>query len=153
MHGWWTASYVMLWVLVLALALLVLALARQVGTLHLRLGPRGALEIDGEGPPLGDAPEPLDVSDLDGRPVAVGGPGAAQLLLFVSPGCPVCHDVMPGVGAAARAGGLTPLLIADGHAADARAMLEDRRINAPLVPAPELAERYAIPGTPFAVIL
>ena len=32
-------------------------------------------------------------------------------------------------------------------------MLEDRRINAPLVPAPELAERYSIPGTPFAVIL
>jgi methylamine dehydrogenase accessory protein MauD len=153
MHGWWTASYVVLWLLVLALALLVLALARQVGTLHLRLGPRGALEVDGEGPALGDAPEPIDVSDLDGRPVAVGGPGAAQLLLFVSPGCPVCHDVMPSVGAAARGGGLAPLLIADARAEDARHLLADRRIDAPLVPAPDLAERYSIPGTPFAVIL
>src|SRR6266700_2838910 len=84
MHGWWTASYVALWLLVGALALLVVALARQVGTLHLRLGPRGALEIDTEGPPLGEAPEPIVARDADGRPVSLGGPGRAQLLPFVS---------------------------------------------------------------------
>ena len=75
MHGWWAVSYVVLWLLVIGLALLSLALARQVGTLHLRLGPRGALEIDHEGPPLGEAPEPLELADLDGRPISLGGPG------------------------------------------------------------------------------
>jgi methylamine dehydrogenase accessory protein MauD len=153
MHGWWAVSYVMLWLVVVALALLVLALARQVGTLHLRLGPRGALEVDDEGPLLGDAPEPVDLVDTDGRSVSIGGPGEAQLLLFVSPGCPVCRDVMPSVGAAARAGGLSAVVIADAGREDALHLLEGRRIHAPVVPAPELSGRYGVPGTPFAVIL
>src|SRR5438093_854046 len=110
MHGWWAISYVVLWLLVVALALLVLALARQVGTLHLRLGPRGALEIDDEGPPLGEAPEPVDVRDLDGRAFTIGGPGAAQLVLFVSPSCAVCRDVLPSLGVAAAGGRLASIV-------------------------------------------
>ena len=153
MHGWWAFSYVVLWIVVAALALLVVALARQVGTLHLRLGPRGALEVDGEGPPLGDVPEPLDLTDVDGRPVAVGGPGAAQLLLFVSPGCPLCRDVLPSVGAAARAGGLSPIVLTEGEPEDARHLMDGLRIHAPVVAEPDLGTRYAVPGTPFAVVL
>ncbi|HEX9122660.1 MAG TPA: hypothetical protein VF984_04770 [Actinomycetota bacterium] len=38
MTGWWAAAFVILWVLVFVLAVVVVALARQVGTLHLRLG-------------------------------------------------------------------------------------------------------------------
>ena len=102
MHGWWAVSYVVLWLLVGALTLLVVALARQIGTLHLRLGPRGALEIDTEGPPLGESLRAMELSDADGRPVHVGGPGSPQLLLFVSAGCPVCREVLPSVGVAAR---------------------------------------------------
>jgi methylamine dehydrogenase accessory protein MauD len=150
MHGWWTVSYVVLWVLVIGLALLALALARQVGTLHLRLGPRGALEVDQEGPPLGEAPEPLDLSDMDGRPVSIGGPGASQLVLFVSPDCPVCRDVLPSLGAAARAGGLSPVVVADLEPGDDHELLD--RVRAPVAPAPFALERYGVPGTPFAVV-
>ncbi len=50
MSGWWTAAFVAQWILLVVLCVVVVALARQVGTLHLRLGPRGALEIDTEGP-------------------------------------------------------------------------------------------------------
>src|SRR6476646_5574020 len=59
-EAFWVASYAALWLAVAALAALVLALYRQVGVLHLRLGPRGALEEEGEGPELGaqiDHPE------------------------------------------------------------------------------------------------
>src|SRR5437763_11198326 len=153
MHGWWAASFVVLWVLVVSLALLVLALARQIGTLQLRLGPRGALEADDEGPPLGDAPEPLDLTDVDGRRVAIGGPGRAQLLLFVSPDCPVCRDVLPSVGAAARAGRLSPIVVADVEPGENGHRLDDVRPRARVVPAPAALERYHVPGTPFAVIL
>ncbi len=97
MHGWWTVSYIVLWVIVVVLAVLVVALARQIGTLHLRLGPRGALEIDDEGPALGETPEPIDAVDARGRSVTIGGPGEPQLLLFVSPTCPVCRDVLPSL--------------------------------------------------------
>src|SRR5207247_1611308 len=80
---------------------------------------RGALELDGEGPPLGEAPQPMEASDLDGRPVVVGGPGREQLLLFVSPGCPVCRDVLPSFGVAANAAGLEPIVIGAGDATGA----------------------------------
>src|SRR5919106_4394634 len=101
MSGWWLASYAALWILVIVLGVLVVALARQVGTLHLRMGPRGALELDEEGPPLGEAPEPVPARDLDGRAITIGGPGAGQLVVFVSPGCPICREVLPGISAAA----------------------------------------------------
>ena len=93
------------WLLVLVLAAVVVALARQVGTLHLRLGPRGALEIDAEGPVLGEAPPPMPAVDDDGARVLVGGPGPARLVLFSSPTCAICREVAPGIGAAASAAG------------------------------------------------
>lgn len=150
MSGWWLVSYVVLWALVAALALLTLALARQIGTLHLRLGPRGALELDEEGPPLGEAPEPVDARDIDGRPVAIGGPGEAQLVLFVSPGCPVCREVLPSLPVAARAGGMRPVVVSDSNdPADAVPVAAE----GPIVLGPEVARAYAVPGTPYAVAL
>jgi methylamine dehydrogenase accessory protein MauD len=152
MSGWWLASYLALWALVIALALLVLALARQIGTLHLRLGPRGALEVDEEGPPLGEAPEPADRRDLDGSPVSVGGPGDPQLVLFVSPGCPVCREVLPSLPVAARVGGFAARIVIDADEDDARDAPVGAR-DIPAVAAPELARSYRIPGTPYAVVL
>jgi methylamine dehydrogenase accessory protein MauD len=153
MSGWWLVSYVVLWVLVALLTLVVVALARQVGTLHLRLGPRGALEIDEEGPPLGEAPEGVTMVDLEGREASVGGSGEPQLLLFVSPGCPVCQDVLPSVPAAARAGSLTPYVIADAGPEETAVSYGHDHVAVPLVAAPELAREYRIPGTPYAVVL
>ncbi|MGH2546309.1 MAG: hypothetical protein ACRDHH_02875 [Actinomycetota bacterium] len=150
MSGWWLVSYVVLWALVVALALLTLALARQIGTLHLRLGPRGALELDEEGPPLGEAPEPVDARDLDGRPLSVGGPGEPQLVLFVSPGCPVCREVLPSLPVAAGVGGMRPLVVSDAEDPGDSA---DGGTGAPVVLGPAVARAYGVPGTPYAVAL
>ena len=147
MTGWWLVSYIVLWAVVVLLAVLVLALARQIGTLHLRLAPRGALELDDEGPALGEAPEPADARALDGTRVSIGGPGEPQLLLFVSPGCPVCREVLPSLPTAARAGRMSPRVIADAEEAS------EAPDGIPVVADPELARRYAIPGTPYAVAL
>lgn len=152
MHGWWEISYVVLWIVVAALALLVLALARQIGTLQLRLGPRGALEIDDEGPPIGEAPEPRDLVDVEGRGVTVGGPGVAQLVLFVSATCPVCRDVLPSIGVAAQAGRMSPVVVSESATAETRAHLDGLRLHAPLVASPETATAYRVPGTPYAVV-
>jgi methylamine dehydrogenase accessory protein MauD len=151
-NGWWLVSYLILWGVVIALALLVLALARQIGTLHLRLGPRGALELDEEGPPLGEAPEPADRTDLGGRPVSVGGPGSPQLVLFVSPGCPVCREVLPSLPVAARAGRMAARVVVDAKILDA-APAYGNGIGAPVVADPDVARAYRVPGTPYAVVL
>ena len=131
MSGWWAAAFVAQWVLVVVLAAIVVALARQVGTLHLRLGPRGALEIDAEGPPVGEAPPARPATDEDGSHVLVGGPGPPRLVLFSSPTCSICREVAPGVAAAASAAGLAPMILHD----------------------PDLERDYDVPGTPFLLVM
>ena len=131
MNGWWAAAFIAQWLLVLVLAAVVVALARQVGTLHLRLGPRGALEIDAEGPSVGEAPPASPATADDGGRVLVGGPGPARLVLFSSPTCSICTEVAPGIGAAASAAGLTPMILHD----------------------PDLERIYDVPGTPFLLVM
>jgi methylamine dehydrogenase accessory protein MauD len=153
MDGWWAASYIVLWLLVVVLSFVVVALARQIGTLHLRLGPRGALEMDDEGPPLQEAPPPFDLMDLQKRHVSLGGPGSEQLVLFVSPGCSLCEAVLPSLAAVGEAGDLQPLVIADANNEETQAIYGDRRLKAPVVAASRVAQAYRVPGTPYAVIL
>lgn len=153
MEGWWAASYAVLWVLVIVLGVMVVALARQIGTLHLRLGPRGALEMDDEGPPLGEVPPPVESTAIDGTPVTVGGPGRSQLLMFVSPGCLVCDRVLPSVPVVARAGDFEGVVITDVDAHETTAAFGSTGGPLPIVPSPRLMQSYSVPGTPYVVIL
>jgi hypothetical protein len=131
MSGWWAAAFVAQWVLLLVLCVVVVALARQVGTLHLRLGPRGALEIDTEGPALGDLVPAFDARGADGAPTVLGGPGPRRLILFSSPTCIVCREVAPAILTAAQAGGLLAQVVHD----------------------PEAERTFDVPGTPFVLVL
>jgi hypothetical protein len=131
MTGWWALAFVVLWLLVVVLCIVVIALARQVGTLHLRLGPRGALEIDDEGPALGEPLPALEALAADGGRIALGGAGRPRLVLFASETCAVCHEVSPGIPAAAAAGRLEGLIVHD----------------------PDAEQTLDVPGTPFVVVL
>ncbi|MDQ4095524.1 MAG: methylamine dehydrogenase accessory protein MauD [Actinomycetota bacterium] len=153
MEGWWAASYIVLWLLVVVLCFVVVALARQIGTLHLRMGPRGALEMDDEGPPLHEAPPAVDALSLNDQPVSIGGPGHAQLLLFISPGCHLCEAVLPSLRAVSEMGDMMPLVITDADVHETRTSYGDRRLGAPVVPSQKVAQEYRVPGTPYVVIL
>ncbi|MGH8327706.1 MAG: methylamine dehydrogenase accessory protein MauD, partial [Steroidobacteraceae bacterium] len=61
----------LLWVLVLALAAVVLALVRQIGVLHERIGPAGALLLK-RGLKVGQPVPVLTLTDLSGRSVTIG---------------------------------------------------------------------------------
>lgn len=153
MNGWWTASYLILWALVIVLCFVVVALARQIGTLHLRLGPRGALELDDEGPPLGDAPPAYESLALSGEAVTIGGPGQAQLLMFVSPGCHICDQVLVSVGAVGADGRFRPYVLTDVDVFETTRGFDVKEISAPVIPAKSLAQSYQVPGTPYVVVL
>jgi methylamine dehydrogenase accessory protein MauD len=153
LSGWWAASYVALWILVAVLCFVVVALARQIGTLHLRLGPRGALEMDDEGPALGEGRPPTTSTDLKGNQVTVGGQGAEQLLLFVSPGCMVCEQVLPSIGAVAEAARKQPLVLTDMDAEETRLQFQNKRVPAPVVASIESFQSYEVPGTPYVIVL
>ncbi len=77
------------------LGVVVLALAREVGMLRLRLPPQGALEIPHEGPPLGRRTEVIERFHAK--------PGAAlALAVFSSEGCRLCQSLAPAVAAFER---------------------------------------------------
>jgi methylamine dehydrogenase accessory protein MauD len=147
--GWWFVSYAVLWLAVLVLGVLVVALAREVGALHLRLGPRGALEIDTEGPEIGVAVPAIVGTAVDGRPAPVGGPGGTRLYLFASPTCGVCRDVLPAMPALLRRG-LGGAVLSEAPVGDLGGWAS---LDVAVVSSPEAFLAYSVPGTPFAVVL
>ena len=64
MHDALVISQVMLWIAVVALSAIVLALIRQIGVLHERIAPMGALTID-KGPKVGDMSPVFELTDLE----------------------------------------------------------------------------------------
>jgi hypothetical protein len=79
----------------LGLGIAVLALAREVGMLRLRLGPAAALEIPDEGPRLGSRTDLIERFDP--------GPRAElALAVFTSEGCHVCGALEPAIESLAR---------------------------------------------------
>jgi methylamine dehydrogenase accessory protein MauD len=146
-------SYIMLWVLVACLCAVVIALARQIGTLHLRVRPRGALEMDAEGPPLGEAPEPAPAAGLDAPSPDLGGPGEARVLLFASPGCTLCEEVLPALPAVARAANASALVVTELDRDEAVSAFGHRGTDARVLCSPDAYRSWNVPGTPFVVVL
>ena len=90
-------SNIVLWIAVVALSLVVWALARQIGVLHERITPVGALMLR-KGPQVGEPAPHVDVNDLEGRTHHIAEPredGRSLLIVFVSPTCPVCKAILP----------------------------------------------------------
>lgn len=152
-------SNILLWLLVIVLALVVLALARQVGILHERVAPAGAL-MPTSGPKVGELTEALPLHTLEGKPVTVGGPdpdGMATLVLFISPSCPVCKSLVPTAKSLARSeqGRLRLIFASDGdepreHAAYARDLeLQDH----PYLISRNLGMNYQVGKLPFALLI
>ena len=90
-------SNIVLWILIVALSLLVLALSRQVGILHERVAPAGAL-MPTSGPKVGELAEEISLTSIQGQALTIGGASTAKLasfILFISPTCPVCKSLVP----------------------------------------------------------
>jgi methylamine dehydrogenase accessory protein MauD len=150
-------SHALLWVVVVALALVVLALARQVGLLHQRLGPAGALALAG-GPKPGEAAPALEVEDWSGRRVAVGGSdasGRSLLLVFVSPSCPVCRSLLPALRSLAkRERTLRVLLASDGPRVEHEAFVREHGLaELGYLLSQPLGLAYRVPRLPWAALV
>jgi len=151
-------SNLVLWALVLALAAVVVALTRQIGLLHDRVAPVGAL-VGGETPRVGEVAPVLEAEAWDGSPVRVGGAaedGRDTLLLFVSPTCPVCREVLPVARALAAeaAGGVRLLLASDGPREEHAAFVERHGLAGPgYVLSKALGLAYQVARLPHAVLV
>ena len=89
------AAVIVLWLLVVVLAVVVFALARQVGVLYERVAPAGALMVNQQ-LKVGDAAPQLAVETLAGDSLTTGAvSGKGQLLFFLAPDCPICKSLLP----------------------------------------------------------
>jgi len=152
-------SNVVLWVLVIVLALVVVALARQVGILHERVAPAGALQPT-EGPKIGELTEAMQMNDLSGNPVTIGGVdpgGLVTFVLFISPTCPVCKSLVPTAKSLAKkeSARMRLLFASDGdkreqHLAYAKDLQLD---DYPYVLSEALGMAYHVSKLPFALLI
>ncbi|MBW7945836.1 MAG: redoxin family protein [Sphingomonadaceae bacterium] len=149
-------SQVLLWITVAVLGVLVAALARQVGVLHERIAPAGALTLH-QGVKAGDAAPEMHVKSLDGNAVVIGGArGRSQLIFFLSPDCPVCKTLLPVFksAAAAERGWLDAILASDGdEAAHRRLMMAEGLAGFPYVLSEDLGRRFGVSKLPYAVLI
>jgi len=148
-------SNALLWVAVLVLGAVVVALVRQIGVLHERVRPAGALALSA-GPTVGAAAPQLEVRDLDGGAHAVGHAspdGRDTLLFFLSPRCPVCKVLLPALASLGRDAHLRVVLASDGDAAEHAAFVARERITLPYVSSAPLGLAYRIGKLPWAVLI
>ncbi len=151
-------SQLLLWLVFAVLALAVFALARQIGVLHERIAPLGALMMD-SGIEVGDAAPRFELVDIFGRKVEIGGrreDGRSTMLLFVSPGCPVCKKLLSVVRWFMKSEGrsLDLVLVGDGDPEEHRAMAQRHGLdNIPFVIAPEIGMRFQVGKLPYAILV
>jgi methylamine dehydrogenase accessory protein MauD len=151
-------SNLALWLMVIALAAVVFALMRQIGVLHERVSPAGAL-MSGSGPRVGEAAPVLEVEEWSGRRIAIGGrepEGRATLLFFLSPSCPVCKTLLPVLGSVARDEdrGLRIVYASDGPRDEHSAFVEREGLaELGYVLSTDLGLAFAIGKLPTAVLI
>lgn len=151
-------SNIVLWLLVIGLAVTVFALARQIGLLHERISPIGALAPRAKVQVGEPAPE-LALIDIHNRPVQVGGPSEDQsrtLLFFLSPTCPVCDELLPTVQRVAKTEvpRVRVVLASDGALKEHRQFVTDKRLaHLPYVLSQPLGIAYGVGKLPYAVLI
>ena len=152
------ASQAVLWAVVLVLAATVMALARQIGVLHERVAPLGAMTTR-TAVEVGDRAPEFDLLDLAGRKVHIGGgqrDGRSQLLLFVSSVCPMCKKLLPVARSFARSEreGVGLVLVGDGDRSSHEALVAEHRLHdLPFALSPVVGMTLGIGKLPHAVLI
>jgi methylamine dehydrogenase accessory protein MauD len=151
-------SNVLLWIVVLVLSGVVLALLRQIGVLHERVAPAGALMAQ-SGPVVGEPAPVVEVQSWSGGLLSIGAPAgddAATLLFFLSPTCPVCKTLLPVLDSIRRTegGGLRIVLASDGPRTEHEAFVSEHGFDGDAyVLSKELGLAYRVGHLPHAVLI
>jgi len=149
MEGAWLASYLVLWSLVGLLALLVLGLRRQVGLLQLRSRP-----MPEPGIPVGSPAPAFAGTDLAGKVVPLSDLSGKKVVLFVSPHCPPCKELLAKLNGQAeelRRNGMHVVLMSQGPVEENQAMRDQYGVPFPLVVQRdrEITDLYQATATPL----
>lgn len=151
-------SNITLWILLGGLTFTVMALARQIGILHERIAPAGALMVSG-GPKVGEASPVIEVSDINGTDLSIGAARPdkkSTLVFFLSPNCPVCKTLLPVLESSAKAekDWLEIMLASDGDSAGQKAFIEQYKLQGfTYILSSNLGLTFQVGKLPFAILL
>ncbi|MBI1905519.1 MAG: methylamine dehydrogenase accessory protein MauD [Rhodocyclales bacterium] len=149
-------SNIVLWIVVLALLVAVIALTRQIGILYERIAPMGALMMD-TGPRVGEPAPVFQLADLGGAGIALGQPAEkSTLLFFLAPGCPVGKKLLPILRSVSQSedAWLRIVLASDGEAREHQAFYRKEKLAPfPYVLSTELGMSFRIAKLPYAVLI
>lgn len=152
-------SNIVLWMVVIALALLCFALARQIGVLYERVAPAGALAVNNKLQAGAPAPQLAVVDINSGRRLMVGqgdNPSRDQLLFFLSPDCSVCKTLLPALLSVTKAERqwLEVILASDGELQRHRDFIQRHNLQDMAYVSSELLGRqYGVAKLPYAVLI
>ncbi|MDF3608025.1 methylamine dehydrogenase accessory protein MauD [Paracoccus sp. DMF-8] len=150
------ASNILLWVAFLGVTLVLLGLIRQVGLLHERSSPMGAMITD-HGPDIGDNAPEFDIPDYFGRNVRIGGAsdqGRPTLIMFTAPTCPVCDKLFPIIKSIAKAEKIGVVMISDGAPEEHARFLKNHELGQiRYVVSAEIGMAFQVGKIPYGVLL
>jgi methylamine dehydrogenase accessory protein MauD len=151
------ASQIALWLGLLLLGVVCVALARQIGVLHQRIAPAGALALR-QPLKLGEPTPDMTLNTLDGSVVRIGGVrgGRSQLIMFVSPDCAVCEALLPAVRSAqsAERAWLDIVLASDGEPEIHTRFVREKGLGRiPYVLSEHLGRSFGVAKLPYAVLI
>jgi methylamine dehydrogenase accessory protein MauD len=151
-------STLLAWLATLGLLVAVLALARQIGLLHERIRPVGALSL-AKVISAGDEAPVFSLPSLTGGVAKLAGVnpgGLSTLLFFLSPTCPVCKTLLPVLKSAQEQERLwlRVILASDGDEAEQLAFIQREELQQfPYLLSPEVGLAYRIGKLPYGVLI
>jgi len=150
-------SQALLWAVVIALAAICVALARQVGVLHERLAPAGALAMN-QKVKAGDMVPDVPVTSVDGRSFMFGKNknGKSDLLFFLSPDCPVCKTLLPTLRSfeAKESTWLDVTYASDGEQAKHQNLIATEKLDpSRYLISEQLGRTFGVSKLPYAVLV
>src|SRR5581483_4886830 len=144
------------WFAIAGLGLCVVALARQVGILHERVAPVGALSMS-KGPATGERVPRLTARTIEGRELVIGAPRSSErrlLMLFVSAHCPICKVILPVAKRFAVEEQLDLVLVGDAPLEEQRALIEKFALHGiDFVNSPQIGMTFQVGKLPYAVLI
>jgi methylamine dehydrogenase accessory protein MauD len=157
MSGAWLASYAALWLVVLALVVAVLTLARQVGLVLTRIPPAGA-RMENAGPAIGAKAPELIGRDFTGSDLRLASQrGKRTLLVFMASNCDACESLVPSLRSVAmseRATTETLVIFSRPSEQAARDFVKEHGLRGVVAGfAPDLVIRYGVTSTPYGLMV
>lgn len=151
-------SNVLLWLVIVMLSMGLFLAIRQIGVLHERIAPAGALMND-QGPSIGVLAPEFTLIDLMGKKVQIGGVNSESknsLLFFLSPDCPVCKKMLPVIQSLSgeEKKNTEILLMSDGDPDEHKIFIDKYALhNFKYAISKEVGIRFGVGKLPYAILI